>query len=160
MSSKQPSSRIPGLRTDPKITELLQGAVENRAALTQKQKRDRSRQKATYDLPPALQDAVSAVARTPLRRRLWRSAWLTPSTLTCARRRLWSQAWPNAPMLPRLASRGTCTRHPPGTPPSSPWPLNACRQGGERSSEIQVSLRCSTDGTAGNCVLLTKRNVW
>jgi hypothetical protein len=63
MSSKQPSSRIPGLRTDPKITELLQGAVENRAALTQKQKRDRSRQKATYDLPPTLQDAISAVAK-------------------------------------------------------------------------------------------------
>lgn len=63
MSPKQPSSRIPGLRTDPKISELLQGAVENRAALTQKQKRDRSRQKATYDLSPALQDAISAVAK-------------------------------------------------------------------------------------------------
>ena len=64
MSTKRSSStRISGLRPDPKISELLQGSVENRAALTKKQKRDRSRQKATYDLSPGLQDAVSAVAQ-------------------------------------------------------------------------------------------------
>ncbi len=54
------ASRLPA---DPAIAELLQGAVENRAALTRKQKRDRARSKATYDLPPALQRAVAVVAR-------------------------------------------------------------------------------------------------
>ena len=63
MPPKQSSSRIPGLRTDPKISELLHGSVENRAALSKKQKRDRARQKATYDLPPALQDAIGAIAK-------------------------------------------------------------------------------------------------
>ena len=51
------------LPADPAIAELLRGSVENRAALTRKQKRDRARSKATYDLPPGLQRAVAAVAR-------------------------------------------------------------------------------------------------
>lgn len=58
--------RFSGLRqgqADPKIAQLLHDAVENRAALTGKQRRDRARHKATYDLPPAVQAALQQVAR-------------------------------------------------------------------------------------------------
>ena len=41
----------------------LHRSVENRAALSKKQKRERAHQKVTYDLPPALQDAVTAIAK-------------------------------------------------------------------------------------------------
>lgn len=63
MSNHKHPKRHAGLRTDPKISQLLQDSVENRAALTQKQKRDRARKKATYDLPPQIQEAVTAIAK-------------------------------------------------------------------------------------------------
>lgn len=63
MTEKRTPQRHSGLRMDPKISELLHDSVENRAALTQKQKRDRARKKATYDLSPELQDAVTEIAR-------------------------------------------------------------------------------------------------
>ena len=56
-------TRRPGLRVDPAIDELLATSVENRAALSTKQKRDRSRTKATYDLDPTLQQAIAATAK-------------------------------------------------------------------------------------------------
>ena len=63
MNDKRTPKRHSGLRTDPKISQLLQDSVENRAALTKKQKRDRTRKKATYDLPPEIQDAVTEIAQ-------------------------------------------------------------------------------------------------
>lgn len=61
--SKHQSRRISGLKPDPAIADLLRSSVENRAALSKKQKLDRKRTKATYDLDPGLQDAFTALAK-------------------------------------------------------------------------------------------------
>lgn len=52
-----------GLRIDPGVREWLQEAARNPAAMTAKQRWDSRRQKATYDLPTHIQEAVKAVAR-------------------------------------------------------------------------------------------------
>ncbi|RME52544.1 MAG: hypothetical protein D6790_18570 [Caldilineae bacterium] len=59
--SKQ--TRFSGVKADPAIDELLTSAVENRAALSKRQKRDRARTKATYDLDPTLQQAIAATSK-------------------------------------------------------------------------------------------------
>lgn len=61
--SKNPATRISGLRPDPAIASLLRTSVENRAALSARQKLDRTRTKATYDLDPVLQEACTALAK-------------------------------------------------------------------------------------------------
>ena len=52
-----------GQRLDPAIKEVLSNAVENKAALTAKQRRDRKRAKVTYDVAPPIQQAVESVAK-------------------------------------------------------------------------------------------------
>ena len=58
--------RVGGLRTgrlDPAVREWLNDAAENPAALTAKQRWDRKRIRAVYDLPKEIIQAVAAVAR-------------------------------------------------------------------------------------------------
>ena len=68
MSRRQDRVRFSGLSAgrgaDPAVQDLLNGAVENRAALTRKQRRDRQRKRMAYDLDPAVIDAVRRAART------------------------------------------------------------------------------------------------
>jgi len=52
-----------GQRLDPAIKEVLKNAVENKAALTAKQRRDRKRERASYDLDPFVQKALQYVAK-------------------------------------------------------------------------------------------------
>ncbi len=63
MSRRKKGERRKGLRLDPRIQELLEDASENRAALSRKQKRDRQRTKATYDLSPDVQAVIQQIAR-------------------------------------------------------------------------------------------------
>jgi hypothetical protein len=51
-----------GLTVDPKVAQLLEESVENRAALTKRQRRDRSRTKATYDISPDVQALVQKIS--------------------------------------------------------------------------------------------------
>ena len=63
--AKPKGSRITGLdnvRLDPAVDEMLSQAVENRAALTAKQRRDRARTRATYDLALEVQKAIQEIA--------------------------------------------------------------------------------------------------
>lgn len=55
------AERRRGLTVDPKVAQLLEESVENRAALSKKQRRDRSRTKATYDLSPDVQALVQKI---------------------------------------------------------------------------------------------------
>jgi len=55
------AERRRGLTVDPKVAQLLEESVENRAALSKKQRRDRSRSKATYDLSPDIQALVQKI---------------------------------------------------------------------------------------------------
>lgn len=57
--------RVGGLRTrlDPAVREWLNDAAENPAALTAKQRWDRKRKKATYDLPPQIIKAINIIAQ-------------------------------------------------------------------------------------------------
>ena len=55
--------RMNGVSVDPAVNELLKNAVENKAALTAKQRRDRKRQKVTYDMDPAVQSALQHAAK-------------------------------------------------------------------------------------------------
>lgn len=50
---------------DPGVADVLKKARENKAALTKKQKRDRLRCQALYDLPPALKAAIKEEAAHP-----------------------------------------------------------------------------------------------
>ncbi len=52
-----------GLRIDPEVAKWQREAARNPAAMTAKQRWDRKRQKATYDLPADIQAAVKAIAR-------------------------------------------------------------------------------------------------
>lgn len=52
-----------GLRIDPDVAKWQREAARNPAAMTAKQRWDRKRQKATYDLPADIQAAVKAIAR-------------------------------------------------------------------------------------------------
>ena len=61
--ARKRKERKGGLRIDPSVREWLTDAAENPAALTAKQRRDRKRAKATYDLPRDIQEAVRRVAR-------------------------------------------------------------------------------------------------
>ncbi len=54
--------RIGGLGLDPAVAEWRKRAAENKAALTKKQRRDRARSRASYDLSPEVQRAVQQVA--------------------------------------------------------------------------------------------------
>lgn len=55
------AERRRGLSVDPKVAQLLEESVENRAALSKKQRRDRSRTKATYDLSPDIQALIQHI---------------------------------------------------------------------------------------------------
>ena len=55
------TERRRGLTIDPKVAQLLEDSVENRAAQTKKQRRDRIRTKATYDLSPDAQALVQKI---------------------------------------------------------------------------------------------------
>lgn len=54
--------RVGGLNLDPAVVEWRKQAAENRAALSGKQRRDRRRNRASYDLSPAVQAIVSQIA--------------------------------------------------------------------------------------------------
>lgn len=67
MAKKGTRTRVGGLRgalLDPAVQEWLDTAVENKAALTPKQLRDRARTRATYDLPVEIIQTVDAVAKS------------------------------------------------------------------------------------------------
>ena len=55
--------RIGGLGLDPAVAEWRKRAAENKAALTKKQRRDRARSRAHYDLSAELQQALQDVAK-------------------------------------------------------------------------------------------------
>ncbi len=68
MSSKRRDrQRYSGLtaggRLDPKVAEMLQDAVPNKAALTAKQKRDRQRKRVMYDIDPTIKAVVQSFAK-------------------------------------------------------------------------------------------------
>ncbi len=52
-----------GQRLDPAIKQVLKTAVENKAALTAKQRRDRKRQRASYDITSSIQGAIQYLAK-------------------------------------------------------------------------------------------------
>ncbi len=52
-----------GQRLDPSIKQLMKTAVKNKAALTAKQRRDRKRKRATYDVDPAIHQALQRIAK-------------------------------------------------------------------------------------------------
>ena len=60
---KKQKERKGGLRIDPEVREWLREAARNPAAMTAKQRWDSRRQRASYDLPAEIQEAVRAVAR-------------------------------------------------------------------------------------------------
>ena len=61
--TKKGKARKGGLRIDPSVREWLKNAAENPAALTAKQRRDRKRQRAIFDLPRDIQEVLRRVAR-------------------------------------------------------------------------------------------------
>jgi len=62
MNKKRTKKRFVGL--DPAVTAVMtNGAVPNRAAMTSKQRRDRQRKRATYDMEPATKAAIEQIAR-------------------------------------------------------------------------------------------------
>lgn len=63
--SKPKGSRFTGLDgacVDPAVGEMMRRAVENKAALTAKQRRDRARTRAAYDLAQEVQKAIQKIA--------------------------------------------------------------------------------------------------
>lgn len=49
-------------RNDPAVEQARKRAAENKAALTKKQRKDRKRTRATYDMPPELKTAIEEEA--------------------------------------------------------------------------------------------------
>ena len=65
--AKRRKTRVGGLKgtsLDPAVQEWLDRAAENPAALTPKQRRDRTRVRASYDLPAEIIQAVNVIAKS------------------------------------------------------------------------------------------------
>ena len=63
MGDRKDDGRVGGLAVDPAIRDWQRSAAENTAALTKKQRQDRKRTTAKYDVPSWLKDAVAEVAQ-------------------------------------------------------------------------------------------------